>query len=61
MRAVSYFQQLEKDKDKELDKDNLVNEVIVNEFIKHETDKTEKKEHIGLLKFLYNTLKWALW
>jgi hypothetical protein len=61
MRAVSYFQQLEKDKDKEVDKDNLVNEVIVNEFIKYETVKKDKKEHVGLLKFLYNTLKWALW
>jgi hypothetical protein len=56
MRAVSYFQQLEKDKDKELDKDQLVNDVIVNEYINH-----EKNNHIGILKRMYYILKWALW
>ena len=61
MRAISYFQQIEKDKEKELDKDNLVNDVIVNEFINHKTEKKDNKEHIGLLRSLYNILKWALW
>jgi hypothetical protein len=56
MRAISYFQQLEKDKDKELDKDQLVNDVIVNEYINH-----EKNTHVGIIRYLYNILKWALW